>query len=223
LPEAVARLPGGRLDLRATAMSENGFGRRTEGITREGLRNIQGIQFERPHDDDAPEGASRLRRLAFWVGAGVLLVGVYVGTKASGRDLNLYWNKNSGPVVAQAYVPVGVRDVTLEQISATCVARGDNLGQGNVIRQAGVYVVCLSAESPRRLCQATHRTHLLSATTNYYRLLSKSRAARADPQVTDALKAVILAGVIPRRDVVAAGNPELEALMIGVEPAKSGC
>jgi hypothetical protein len=204
-------------------MSQNEFGRRTEGITREGLRNIQGVHFERPHDDDPHERASRLRRLAFWIGAGVMLIGIYIGTKVSGRDLNQYWSKNSGPVVAQAYVPVGVRDVILEQVSNTCAARGDNVGQGNVIRQAGAYVVCLSVESPRRLCQATHRTHFLSAATNYYRLLSKSRDARANPQVAEALKTVVLAGVIPRRDVVAAGDPDLEVFLRGVEPAKSGC
>lgn len=204
-------------------MSQHEFGRRSEGTSRAGLRNIQGVQFERAHADDDQEGASRLRRLAFWIGAGVLLIGVYVGTKASGRDLNLYWSKNSGPVVAQAYVPVTVRDVMLERVSGECATRGDDLGQGNVVRQAAVYVVCLSAESPRRLCQATHRTHFLSATTNYYRLLSKNRVTRADPQVKGALQAVVLAGVIPRRDVVAAGNPDLEALLRGVEPAKSGC
>jgi hypothetical protein len=204
-------------------MSQNEFGRRTEGITREGLRNIQGVQFERTHDDDLHEGASRLRRLAFWIGAGALLIGIHVGTKGSGRELNQYWNRNSGPVMAQAYVPVGVRDVMLERIDNTCIARGDSAGQGNMIRQAAVYVVCLSAESPRRLCQVTHRTHFLSAATNYYRLLSKTRDTRPDPLVAEALKTVVLTGVIPRRDVVAAGNPDLEAFLAGVEPAKSGC
>jgi hypothetical protein len=205
-------------------MSQSEFGRRTEGITREGLRNIQGVHFERtPGDDPHEEGASRLRRMAFWIGAGALLIGIYVGTKGSGRELHQYWNRNSAPVVAQAYVPIPVRDVMLERVSNTCVARGDNAGQGDVVRQAAVYVVCLSAESPRRLCRVTHRTHFLSAVTNYYRLPSTDPDVRPDAQVADALKTVVLAGVIPRRDIVAAGNPDLEVLLRGVEPAKSGC
>jgi hypothetical protein len=149
-------------------MSHTEFGRRSEGFTREGLRNLQGVHFERTDEGEIHEAAARLRRTAFWIGAGALLIGIYVGTKSSGRDLN-FWRKDPGPVAAQPYVPIGVRDVTQERINSTCTARGDSAGRGNVVRQAAAYVICLSTETPRRLCQATHRTHFLAATTNYYR------------------------------------------------------
>ena len=87
---------------------------------------------------------------------------------------------------------------------------------------------CLAAENPRRLCQVAHRTHLLAAMKNYYHLQTKTSdrdiQIKTDPQVTEALRALVLNGYVPRRDILAAGPSDLEAALRKVEPAKkSGC
>jgi hypothetical protein len=200
------------------------FGQRTEGITREGLRNIQGVQFERTEDGDSNEGASKLRKMVFWIGAAALLIGIYVGTRGSGQGLSQYWKKNGGAVADEIYVPIGAKDVVLDQVNKTCKSRGDATS-GGPARKAATYVACLAAENPKRLCQATHRTHFIAAMRNYYRMQAQSRETtiRAEPQVAEALKAVITNGHIPRRDIIAAGPSDLETLLRGAEPKRSGC
>ena len=86
-------------------------------------------------------------------------------------------------------------------------------------------MACLAAENPKRLCQATHRTHFIAAMRNYYRMQAQIRETtiRTDPHVAAALKAVIANGHIPRRDIIAAGPSDLEAALRGAEPARSGC
>jgi hypothetical protein len=195
----------------------DGFGRR--GTAREGLR---GIQFE-PLPAGEETGSSPLRRVAFWIGAAALMIGVYVGTKHSGQGLDLFWKRKTTPAIAESYVPINARDVLLERANNACKSRGDAAGRGDMVRQAAVYVACLGAESPKRLCQAAHRTHFLAAVTNYYRLQARNREVEVSLAVVDALKAVVTRGYIPRRDVVAAGPAELEAALRGIEAAKSGC
>ncbi|MET0671695.1 MAG: hypothetical protein ABWY66_17020 [Xanthobacteraceae bacterium] len=55
-------------------MRDKQFGQRTEGITREGLRNIQGVALEQIGDDNSNESASKLRRMVFWIGGAALLI-----------------------------------------------------------------------------------------------------------------------------------------------------
>lgn len=200
------------------------FGQRTEGITREGLRNIQGIHFERTEDEEKQNASARLRKMVFWIGAGALLVGIYIGTKGSGQNLGQFWKKNGGPVVDEIYVPPGAKDVFLDQANKTCKSRGEAAG-GSPVRKASTYVACLAAANPKRLCQATHRTHFIAAMRSYYRMQAQSRetSIRTDPQVAEALKAVIIGGHIPRRDILAAGPSDLERALSGVEPRRSGC
>ncbi len=204
-----------------------GFGQRS-GTQREGLRAIHGVKFERTtSDDELNGGSSKLRRMVFWIGAGALMVGIYVGTNGSGQGLNKFWKKEAAPTIAEAYVPSGAKDVALDQVNKICRSRGDATGN-DAIRQAVAYVSCLAAENPRRLCQVAHRTHLLAAMKNYYHLQTKTRdrdiQIKTDPQVTEALRALVLNGYVPRRDILAAGPSDLEAALRNVEPAKkSGC
>ena len=53
-------------------MRDKQFGQRTEGITREGLRNIQGVALEQIGDDNSNESTSNLRRMVFWIGGAAL-------------------------------------------------------------------------------------------------------------------------------------------------------
>ncbi len=205
-------------------MRHKQFGQRTgSNVTRENLRAIQGVSYESSHDDEPVSGASKLRRMVFWIGAAALLVGIYVGTKGSGQGLSQYWKKNSGPAVASPYVPVTVKDVFLDKANNACKSRGDSAGRGNIIRQSAAYVACLAGESPKRLCQATHRTHFLAAMTNYYRMQSKNREVKVSAEVVEAIKAVVANGFIPRRDVIATGQGDMENVLRNVEPRKSGC
>lgn len=201
------------------------FGQRTEGITREGLRNIQNIRFERTDDDETHQGSSKLRRMVFWIGAGALMIGIYVGTKGSGQNLPQFWKKNNNTAaVDEVYVPIGAKDVFLDQANKACRSRGEAAG-GGAVGKAVAYVVCLAGENPRRLCQAAHRTHFIAAVRNYYKMQTQTRepAIRTDPQVAEALKGIITSGYIPRRDIVAAGPSDLDGALRGVDASKAGC
>ena len=161
-------------------MRDKQFGHRTEGITREGLRNIPGVTFEQLGDGNLNGSASKLRRMVFWIGAAALLTGIYVGTRGSGQGLSQYWKTNGGTVADEIYVPIGAKDVFLGQANKTYSSRGDATG-GGPVRKASTYVACLAAENPKRLCQATHRTHFIAAIRNYYRCRRKSARPRSEP------------------------------------------
>jgi hypothetical protein len=200
------------------------FGQRTEGITREGLRNIQGVHFERTDDDDSQKGGSKLRKMVFLIGAAALMIGLYVRTMGSEQDLDQFLKKNDGTAVDDIYAPSGAKDVFLDQVNKTCKSRGDAAG-ASPVQKTSAYVACLAAESPKRLCQAIHRTHFTAAMRNYYRTQAQSRETtiRTDPQVAEALKMVIVNGHIPRRDIIAAGPSDLEAALRGAEAKRNGC
>ena len=117
-------------------MRDKQFGQRTEGITREGLRNIPGVTFEQLGDDNSNGSASNLRRMVFWIGAAALLIGIYVGTRGSGQGLSQYWKTNGGTVADEIYVPIGAKDVFLDQANKTCSSRGDATGGGPVRKAA---------------------------------------------------------------------------------------
>ncbi len=112
----------------------------------------------------------------------------------------------------------------LDQANKTCKSRGDAAG-ASPVQKTSAYVACLAAENPKRLCQATHRTHFIAAMRSYYRTQAQSRETtiRTDPQVAEALKAVITNGHIPRRDIIAAGPSDLETVLRGVEAKRGGC
>jgi hypothetical protein len=121
-------------------------------------------------------------------------------------------------------VPIEAKDVFLDQANKTCKSRGEAAG-GSKVGKASAYVACLAAENPKRLCQAAHRTHFIAAMRSYYRVQAQNRDAKVktDPQVAEALKAVIANGHIPRRDIMAAGAGDLETVLRGVEAKRGGC
>lgn len=193
---------------------------------REGMRNVQGIHFERTDDgdDESGSGSSKLRKMVFWIAAAALLVGIYVGTRGSGQNLSSFWKKNGGQVVDDLYVPPGAKDVHLDQANKTCKARGEATA-GGPVGKAIVYVTCLAAaDNPRRLCQVAHRTHFIAAMRSYYRMQAQARetSIKTDPRVAEALKTIIVNGHIPRRDIIAAGPSDLETALRGAEVRKGG-
>jgi hypothetical protein len=46
------------------------------------------------------------------------------------------------------------------------------------LAKAAFYVSCLSVEKPARMCQASHRAHLIAALKDYYKLMGKVREER---------------------------------------------
>lgn len=209
-------------------MSSHGFGQRP-GNVRETLRAMQHVHYERT-PDETEHGSSKLRKMVFWIGAGALLVGIYVATlKGSGQGLDRFFKRSSGTATVEVYVAPGAKDLLLEQVNKECRVRGDaakKASEGNAVRQSAAYVACLAAERPLRLCQVTHRTHLLAAMRNYYRLQARNREAKikSDPQVIEALKGAITNGFVPHRDIVAsAEQSDLDVALRGVEVRKSGC
>jgi hypothetical protein len=200
------------------------FGQRPgSSITRESLREMQAIRYERSQDEEQASSSSRLRKMVFWIGAGALMIGIYAGTKGSGQGLTQFWKKNSRPDTVSAFVPIDVKDVFLDKTNNTCKARGEAGGKGNAIRQAAIYVACLANDNPKRLCQATHRTHFLAAMTNYYRLQSKNREIKVSAEVVEAIRMLAGRGYIPQRDLVATGVGNLENVLRDVSTPKSGC
>ncbi len=200
------------------------FGQRPgSAITRESLREMQAIRYERTPDEEQASSSARLRKMVFWIGAGALMVGIYAGTKGSGQGLTQFWKKNSRPVVASAFVPINAKDVFLDKTDKACRTRGETAGQGNTIRTAAAYVACLANDNPKRLCQATHRTHFLAAMTNYYRLQAKNREIKVSADVVGAVKMLAGRGFIPQRDLVATGVGNLDSVLRDVSTPKSGC
>lgn len=200
------------------------FGQRPGStITRESLREMQAIRYERTHDEEQATSSARLRKMVFFIGAAALMIGIYVGTKGSGQGLTQFWKSNSRPVAVSAFVPINVKDVFLDKTDKACRARGEAAGEGSTIRIAAAYVACLARDNPKRLCQATHRTHFLAAMTNYYRLQGKNREIKVSADVIEAIKMLAGRGFIPQRDLVATGAANLDTVLRDVATPKSGC
>jgi hypothetical protein len=200
------------------------FGQRPGStITRESLREMQAIRYERTHDEEQATSSARIRKMVFFVGAAVLMIGIYVGTKGSGQGLTQFWKSNSRPVAASPFVPINAKDVFLDMTNSTCKAHGEAAGKGNAVRTAAAYVACLANDNPKRLCQATHRTHFLAAMTNYYRLQRKDREIKVSADVVEAIKMLAGRGFIPQRDLVATGVGNLDMVLRNVATPKSGC
>lgn len=128
----------------------------------------------------------------------VLLVFAYVGMmKGFGRALDQQWSQNAigYPGVEDAYNRRNDHDSLLQQIHNNCKSRSDlvRLPRGHdraldgfdglyagewSIARAAYYLACLTAEQPERLCRPAHRSHLIAALKDYYRLIARVREER---------------------------------------------
>jgi hypothetical protein len=119
-----------------------------------------------------------------------------VQMKGFGRALDQHWKENVGyPGVEDAYKRSAGADASLEAIHNDCKSRSDfvSLDKGQTralegfdglysgeaaLAKAAFYLSCLTVEKPARLCQATHRAHLIEAVKDYYRLMGRVREER---------------------------------------------
>jgi hypothetical protein len=159
-----------------------------------------------PGNDSNPSGRASFLRSPLIKQLGGILIGVgiliglqavyFVSMKGFGRALDQHWRDNFGyPGLEDAYLATKHRDNALEQAHNHCKARTDFVQLGRAERnalegfdglysgesalaKASPYVSCLTTQSPSRFCQPPHRTHLVAALTDYYRLISKVREER---------------------------------------------
>jgi Na+-transporting methylmalonyl-CoA/oxaloacetate decarboxylase gamma subunit len=139
----------------------------------------------------------QLRGILIGVGIVILLLAVYVATmKGFGRALNKQWEENAGyPGIEDAYKRNGSNNPALERAHNHCKSRSDfvridsNLSQAldqfpnvrvgeDALAKAAFYVSCLTTEEPNRFCQSAHRTHLVAALRDYFRLMTRVREER---------------------------------------------
>jgi hypothetical protein len=160
-------------------------------------------------------------------------------------------------------------DVPLDRVHNGCKARSDFVSfdaarsrgpnDANAVHAgdaalntAATYISCLTSEQPERFCNWKHRTHLISALKDYYRLMARVRedrimmtggpmaAARnslvgspgregsivhTDDRVVHGLRALLLDGYLTRQDLSPVLHPltDLEQALQGVEPRRQGC
>jgi hypothetical protein len=175
-------------------LDPQGFGRRP-AVTRESLQAVQ---------QTATSGGSgssffvsplwgQIRGILIGVGILAAMYGVYVWMmKEFGRGLDQHWATNVGyPDVEDAFKRTASKDVELERVHNDCKSRSDFIGRnkprtmadvvsadGITIGRAVTYVSCLATENPARFCQPAHRSHLVAAVRDYYRLMAKMRDER---------------------------------------------
>jgi len=146
----------------------------------------------------APVGGSggALSGILFGLAIVACLVGGYVVMmKGFGRALDQHWRENVGyPGIEDAYKRTAGGGVTLERIHNDCKSRSDfvRLDQGrtraldgpgldglyageSALNQAAYYLSCLAGTQPERSCQEAHRSHLVTALKDYYRLMGRVR------------------------------------------------
>jgi hypothetical protein len=148
--------------------------------------------------DDAPGLlSSKLAKQIAGVLAGVALAATLMfvhdgALKGFGRMFDQYWAASAGyPAVDDAYARTKAKDAALDQAHNACKARSDFAGRGRTrgaadplpgdavtLARSATYLSCLANEKPERFCQASHRAHLLAATTDYYRLMAKMEEER---------------------------------------------
>ena len=242
------------------AIPDSTYGQRPGLITRQSLRDIQGPEDEYGESfKSAIWGQWRGVLLGFAV-IGVVVGGYFVMNKGAMRVFDRFWSDHAAlPGIEDAYkrsglADGGTKDLLLEQVHNECKARSEYTLRG-ASRDAGVadnfalakqvtYLSCLASERPQRFCQAGHRSHLLMAVRDYYRLMGRMRGDRAvahavaattpvssgpaesDPKVLGALQALVQKGFVARRDLVgaASGWPnDLEAGLAGVAATQRGC
>jgi hypothetical protein len=156
-----------------------------------------------PAEPRAPSGI-RLPGLAkpfFGILAGVALLlvlqAVYVAPmKGTGRALDQHWQQNVGyPGIEDAYQRTNGSDARLEEAHNHCAARADFVRLGpnerralegfdglysgeSALAKAAAYLSCLMAQKPARFYQPAHRTHLVAALGDYFRLMTKVHEER---------------------------------------------
>jgi hypothetical protein len=137
--------------------------------------------------------------IALLVGVGIVYaLGALhvVQMRGFGKALDQHGKENVGnPGVEDAYKRTAGPDASLEAIHNDCKSRSDfvRLDQGQTqalegfdglysgelaLAKAAYYVSCLTVEKPARMCQVTHRTHLVAALKDYYRLMGRVREER---------------------------------------------
>lgn len=245
------------------AIPDSTYGQRPGLITRQSLQAIQGTQ-----DDEYGESFGE----AIWgqwrgVLAGIAVICVVVGgyfamNKGAARVFDRFWNDASAlPGIEDAYKRSGLadggpKDLLLEQVHNECKSRSEYILRSQprnadgsasdsfLLAKQVTYLSCLASERPNRFCQAGHRSHLLMAVRDYYRLMGRMRGDRAaaqavaamapvssgpaesDPLVLSALQALVAKGYVARRDLIgaASGWPnDLETGLAGVAPTQRGC
>ena len=171
--------------------TDSGFGQR-QAITRQGLQAMQGLPAS-PFDDSSSHdssGLQRRRRIVLGITiVALMLGGTFVFEKGFGRTLNQYWSGDTGyPSIEDAYKRIGSIDMVLERVHIECRSRTDfasrnmakNVADATTREafatgRAVTYLSCLASERPARFCQAAHRSHLLMAVRDYYRLMERMR------------------------------------------------
>jgi hypothetical protein len=246
------------------AIPDSTYGQRPGLVTRQSLQAIQGTQ-----DDEYGESFGS----AIWgqwrgvlVGLAVICTvvgGYFAMNKGAQRVFDRFWNDTAAlPGIEDAYKRSGLadghtKDLLLEQVHNECKARSDQIGRSQprnadaaisdsfTLAKQVTYLSCLASERPQRFCQAGHRSHLLMAVRDYYRLMGRMRGDRAaaqavaamtpvssgpaesDPRVLNALQALVMKGYVARRDLVgaASGWPnDLEAGLSVIDPKQQrGC
>jgi hypothetical protein len=141
--------------------------------------------------------SSVLRGLLAGVGivalSGAIYGFVYLGTMSgAARLLDRFWTA-SNPDAEEANKSSAV---SLERIHNDCKSRADymRLGRGReeamaffpglqsvelALAKSAYYVSCLATEQPERFCKSEHRTHLVAAIKDYFRVLERARGQRA--------------------------------------------
>jgi hypothetical protein len=149
-------------------------------------------------------GGSMLQQVGSILIAVLIGVGIVYGLSAFnamqmrgfGKALDQHWRENVGyPGVEDAYKRTARGDASLEAVHNDCKSRSDfvrldrrqtealegldGLYSGEAaLAKAAYYVSCLSVEKPARMCQVTHRAHLIAALKDYYKLMGKVREER---------------------------------------------
>jgi hypothetical protein len=169
-------------------------------IVRAIKRAVRGSGVERRWPDERfafPAGSQRRPRCAGRRGGGVRPGRTpRRADEGFGKALDQHWKENVGyPGVEDAYKRSARADVSLETIHNDCKSRSDfvsldknqtralegfdGLYSGEAAAaKAAFYVSGLTVEKPARLCQATHRAHLVEALKDYYRLMGRVREER---------------------------------------------
>jgi hypothetical protein len=244
------------------AIPDSTYGQRPGLITRQSLQAIQG-----PQDEQGESFGSAIWGQWRGVVAGIAVIGVLVGgyfamNKGAARVFDRFWNDSSAlPGIQDAYkrsglADGGAKDLLLEQVHNECKSRSEYILRSQPRNADGsapdsftlakqvTYLSCLASERPNRFCQAGHRSHLLMAVRDYYKLMGRMRGDRAaaqavaasaavsagpaesDPRVLTALQTLVQRGYVARRDLVgaASGWPnDLEAGLASVAPTQRGC
>jgi len=245
------------------AIPDSTYGQRPGLVTRQSLQAIQGAEDDEYGESFGSAIWGQWRGVLLGLAVICTVVGGYFAmNKGAQRVFDRFWNDTAAlPGIEDAYKRSGLadgntKDLLLEQVHNECKARSDQIGRGQprnadaaiaesfTLAKQVTYLSCLASERPQRFCQAGHRSHLLMAVRDYYRLMGRMRGDRAaaqavaamtpvssgpaesDPRVLNALQTLVMKGYVARRDLVgaASGWPnDLEAGLSVIDPKSRGC